>query len=78
MICLKNSIVNMCEIKFYSDLVTVDNSYDMLLKSRKSLLMESLSKKQVVHSTLITTYGIKENRYQWAFENVITMDDLFE
>lgn len=31
----------------------------------------------VVHSTLITTYGLKYNEYSSDFDNVITLDDLF-
>ena len=77
-IARKDNVVNMCEIKFYSDLFTVDKEYDLKIKRRKDMLSELLSKKEIVHSTLITTFGIKENRYRWAFENVITMDDLFK
>ncbi len=74
----KDNVVNMCEIKFYSELFAVDKSYDLLLRHRRTLLGEEIPKKSIVHTTLITTYGIKDNTYRWAFDNVITMDDLFE
>ena len=73
----KDNVVNMCEIKFYSGLFAVDKNYDLLLRHRRSLLGEEIPKKSIVHSTLITTYGIKNNEYRWAFDNVVTMDDLF-
>ena len=73
----KDNVVNMCEIKFYSDIFTVDKSYDMLLKRRQTLLKEYIPKKSIIHNTLITTYGIKDNEYRWSFENVIDLDDLF-
>ncbi|MBQ9157386.1 MAG: ATP-binding protein [Eubacterium sp.] len=72
-----DNIVNMCEIKFYSDVFAVDRKYDLLLRNRRNMLGELISKKMGIHSTLITTYGIKENKYRWAFDNVIVMDDLF-
>lgn len=73
-----DNIVNMCEIKFYSDEFTVDKNYDRILRNRCSVLQQYIPKKCAVHSTLITTYGLKENMYKWDFVNVITMDDLFE
>lgn len=72
-----DNIVNMCEIKFYGDKFMVDKSYDRTLRSRCSALQEHIPKKCAIHSTLITTYGLKENEYRWDFVNVITMDDLF-
>lgn len=44
---------------------------------KRALLSEFIPKKSTIQNTLITTYGIKHNAYRWAFENVITMDDLF-
>ena len=73
----KDNIVNMCEIKFYSDVFKVDKNYDMLLRKRVSVLSNHLLKKCAIHNTLITTYGIKDNEYKWSFNSVITMDDLF-
>ena len=73
----KDNIVNMCEIKFYSDVFKVDKNYDMLLRKRVSVLSNHLLKKCTIHNTLITTYGIKDNEYKWSFNSVITMDDLF-
>lgn len=41
----KDNVVNMCEIKFYSDLFAVDKNYDLLLRHRRSLLGEEIPKK---------------------------------
>lgn len=73
-----DNVVNMCEIKFYSDEFTVDKKYDLTLRNRCTALRSFISKKSSIHSTLITTYGLKENEYMWDFTNVITMDDLFD
>ena len=73
----KDNIVNMCEIKFYSDDFIVDKKYDMLFRERALILSKYIPKKCGIHNTLITTYGIKNNEYRWSFNNVITMDDLF-
>ena len=73
----RDNIVNMCEMKYYGEEFTVDKEYDAVLRHRKNLLSEMIPKKSAVHSTLITTFGIKNNEYRWSFDNVITMDDLF-
>ena len=74
----RDNIVNMCEMKFYSGEFTVDRNYDLLLRNRQNLLEKELPKKSTIHKTLITTYGIKDNEYRWSFDNVITMDALFD
>lgn len=74
----KDNIINMCEMKFYRDEVAVDKNYDKILRNRLTLLSEELSPKMAVHSTLITTYGLKYNEYSGDFVKVIDMDALFE
>ena len=73
----KDNIVNMCEMKYYGEEFMVDKDYDSILRHRKNLLYEMIPKKNAVHNTLITTFGIRSNEYRWSFDNVITMDDLF-
>ena len=73
----KDNVINLCELKFYSDIFVVDKEYDMLLRHRQKLLGDMVSKKHTIYNTLITTYGIKDNAYRWSFDNVIVMDDLF-
>jgi len=73
----KDHVLNMCEIKFYSDEFAVDKEYHLVLERRKKLLREVIPVKSVVHSTLITTYGLKRNEYSGDFVSVITADDLF-
>lgn len=40
--------------------------------------MNSLEKKQAINTVLITTEGVVDNGYKWIFNNIITLDDLFE
>lgn len=77
LILRKDNVVNMCEMKFYSDDFVVDKDYDKVLRHRQSVLYENLPKKNTIHNTLITTYGVRNNEYKWAFEKVITMEELF-
>lgn len=72
-----DNVVNMCEIKFYSDEFAVNKEYHFVIERRRKMLLDIVPKKATVHNTLITTYGLKHNEYYNDFVNVVTMDDLF-
>ncbi|MBR5975717.1 MAG: AAA family ATPase [Clostridiales bacterium] len=74
----KDNVVNLCEIKFYSDEFLVDKSYHFVLERRKQLLREKISKKATIQNTLITTFGIKKSEYFGDFVQVIELDQLFQ
>ncbi len=74
----KDNVVNVCEMKFYNEEFKVSKDYHFTLMNRFNLINETLSRKTSLHSTLITTYGLKAGEYASDFQQVITMDDLFE
>lgn len=73
-----DNVVNMCELKYYSDDFSVDGSYYRALLRRQDALRKEVSSKTSIQSTLITTFGLTKNKYHSVFSNVITLDDLFE
>ena len=73
----KDNVINMCEIKFYGDDFTVNSRYFRTILRRSEILQSKISPKMSVHSTLITTFGLKKNEYSGAFVKTITFDDLF-
>lgn len=73
----KDNVVNMCEMKFYSDEFVVSKDYSRVLSRRVNKLAEALPKKMAIHSTLITTYGLKYSEYSGSFDKVLTMEALF-
>ena len=73
-----DSIVNMCESKFYSNEFVVNKGYHRTLINRQGLLEKEITAGKAIHNTLITTYGLKYNEYSTFFDNVITMEALFD
>ena len=73
----KDNVVNMCEMKYYNKEFASNKTYHGTIINRRELLEKSISKGMVVHSTLITTYGLKYNEYSGDFDSVITMEELF-
>ena len=78
LISRKDNVINMCEIKYYGGEFTVKKDYYRKLLRRQEMLMEEVSPKVSIRSTLITTYGLEHNEYSGIFTNVVLLDDLFE
>ena len=74
----KDNIINLCEIKFYSDLFKVNKEYYLKINRRANLLKEKVLKKYSIMNTLISTYGIYKNEYYYSFSNSIVLEDLFK
>lgn len=72
-----DNVINMCEMKFFSVEFSVDKTYDRKIAHRMNVLTEKISPKIIIHSTLITTFGLAYNEYSSAFTNVVTLEDLF-
>jgi hypothetical protein len=59
----KDDIINLCEIKYYSGVFSIDKSYASQLTSRKLRFIEAANPTKQVHTTFITNFGIKPNDY---------------
>jgi len=77
LILRKDNVVNMCEMKFYSEEFAVRADYHKKIVHRTNILQPHLSRKTVIHSTLVTTFGLTYNQYSGDFTNVVTLADLF-
>ena len=73
----RDNVVNMCEIKYYSDDYSVSGDYYRVILRREELLRMELSPRMSIVSVLITTFGLNKNEYSGVFSKVITLDDLF-
>ncbi len=72
-----DNIVNLCEMKFYNDEFRVTKEYNKKLNRRLNLVSGLISRRKVVHMTLITTEGLAMNEYSGIFQKTITLDQLF-
>lgn len=72
-----DNIVNLCEMKFSGSLYAIDHEEETKMLHRVDMLKETLSSKQKVHLTLITTYGLIPGKHSGKVQKVLTCDDLF-
>lgn len=73
----KDNIINICEIKFYSSMLSINKEYYLKINNRINMIRGKIGKKYSIMSTLISTYGLNRNLYSNAFVKSITLDDLF-
>ena len=72
-----DSIINMCEIRFRNDDITVDRGFYRLVMRRQEMLEKTADPKTVVKPALITVFGVVDNEYRSIFSDVLTLEDLF-
>ena len=74
----RDETVNLCEAKFSTDTYTITQDYAERLNSRKETFREVTGTRKSLHTTMITTYGLKSNKYIGEVQREVTMNDLFK
>lgn len=78
MLIIRNdNVVNLCEMKFAGSPYIIDKDEDIRLRARIEALKATLSPKQTVHLTMVTTYGVAYGKYSGIVQKQVTLDDLF-
>ena len=72
-----DNVINLCEMKFSNKVFTIDKNYDKALQNKKWTFAEEVQTKKALHTTMITTYGLKRNMYWHNIQSEVTMEDLF-
>ncbi len=77
LIARNDNVVNLCEMKFSNTQYTISKDEDMHLRRRIEALKSTLSPKQTIHLTMITTYGVATDKYNGIVQKEVCMEDLF-
>jgi AAA+ ATPase superfamily predicted ATPase len=72
-----DNIVNLCEMKFAAGPYSIDQEEERKMLHRVEALSASLSKRQTIHLTLVTTYGLAAGKHSGKVQRVVVADDLF-
>ena len=78
LIARKDQIINVCEMKYSESDYSPDLAFDKAMRRKISYLKNATKTKYAIHSTLITTYEVKENSYSVNIQSVITSEELFQ
>ena len=65
-------------MKYCKSEFTLTGDYEKHLRERNDTFVHQTNARDAIHTVLITTYGLKENKYSGSIYATITMDDLFK
>ena len=66
-----------CGIKFSRKEFVITKDYDKDLRNKVWTFAEETHTKKAVHTTMLTTYGVKYNEYRNNIQSEVILDDLF-
>ena len=73
----RDRVINLCEIKFYQEEFIIDKSYDMVLRNKVGNFIRATETKKSIQLTMVTTYGLRQGKYNSIVSNEVTLEDLF-
>ena len=71
-------VISLCEAKFYSHEYELKKSDDEDLKTKVSVFREETKTNKTIQVVVITTYGVRKNKYSNYIGRVIDINKLFE
>ncbi len=74
----KDGVINLCEMKYTNEDYILNKEETDKLQNRLSVFQKETESKKAIHITLVTSGGIKTNKYTSIIQRVITGEDLFE
>jgi AAA+ ATPase superfamily predicted ATPase len=72
-----DKVINLCEMKYASEEFVIDKNYNEILRDKRGIFRSQTNTNKAIHLTLITTYGVKHNKYRNDIQSEVTMADLF-
>ena len=72
----RDHVINLCEIKFTENEYTIDKDSDLSLRTKREALRKHTRK--TIQLVLISTYGMKQNKYSSLISKEVILDDLFQ
>ena len=73
----KDGVINLCEMKYSVNEFVIDKAYDASLRNKLESFRRMTGSRQSLQVTLITTYGVRRNKYSNFVQSQVTLDDLF-
>lgn len=73
----RDKVINICEMKYSSDEFEIDKTYDKDLRNKIKRFRDLNNCRKSLQITMITTYGVKKNKYSNIIGNQVLLDDLF-
>jgi len=72
-----DNIVNLCEIKYSNLPFVITKEYEEKLREKIEVFRQEIVPRKAIHLLMLTTFGVKQNKYSGIIQNEINLDDLF-
>jgi len=73
-----DNIINLCEIKYSSGEYEIEKKHHESMRNKRTAFTASTHTRKAVQTTMITTFGLKNNNYSAEIVSEVVLDDLFE
>lgn len=73
----KDETINVCEVKFSKDEFEITAEYERNLLNKIEALIGDTATRKAVILTMLTTYGVKKNKYSDIVQSEVTLDGIF-
>ena len=74
----KDNVINLCEMKYSTGEYEITQGYNNTLRERYALFANKTKTQKTIHTTMITTFGVKRNMYWGNIQSEIKLDDLLQ
>ena len=71
-----DNVINLCEMKYSKDEYTITKEYNDTLRTRYATFADRTKTSKTVHTTMITTFGVKNNQYRGNIQSEVDLNDL--
>ena len=73
----RDRVIDLCEMKYSVRSYVIDKSYDEELRNKIESFRETTGINKSIQLVMVTTYGVKDNKYSGIIGNQVKIDDLF-
>lgn len=73
----RDMVINICEMKFSMNEFVIDKTYDISLRNKVDSFRRNTNTRKSLLLTMITTFGVRKNKYSSLIQSQVTLDDLF-
>lgn len=71
-------MVHLCEMKFSQAPYEIDKDYEQVLRDKMTVFRSETKTRKALLNTMITTYGIKQNKHAGIVFSQVTLNELFD
>lgn len=73
----RDRVVSICEMKYSVNEFIIDKKYDMNLRNKVESFRKATNCKKSIQLVMVTSYGLKEGKYNSFVNAQVTLDDLY-